>query len=335
MKTNPILTIAIPTYNRLDLLKNCLNSVLTQMNQTETDVEVLCIDNNSPDDTAKYLNDVTHPSFRYFSNQTNIGVERNILRVTSEARGDYIFWLSDDDLLLPGSIDYLKLLLGRMPANVGWIFSPLPTYDDTTGLSICNIRPSCDRYTEIKPSFIAVLQYAHFGWAFSRQIFSRHLLSESSLKVSTGNMYFLLNLSSQMLLQYKSIYLPKPLIYHRYGNKEYWEEFGADKIKQKAKAALDYASIVPTSLRKYTKATFINNIYIIVASLLWIMSASLRWVRNNLDKHFLKKVFFIYQEAKTSSRTLLFIVYLSAILALTPFEALRLGIKKLFISSQK
>ena len=44
MKDNPLVTIYIPTYNRLELLKRALDSVV---NQTYKNLEIIVVDDNS------------------------------------------------------------------------------------------------------------------------------------------------------------------------------------------------------------------------------------------------------------------------------------------------
>ena len=97
-----ILTIAIPTFNRSDLLKECLSCLVEQI---QGQVEVLVCDNASTDDTyfvcKKYEN---FSFFKYIKNESNIGPDGNFLNCLKYARGQYVQLLSDDDILLPGAV---------------------------------------------------------------------------------------------------------------------------------------------------------------------------------------------------------------------------------------
>ncbi len=53
----PLLTIAIPTYNRSRYLREFLEALLPQI-ESAGDVELLISDNASPDDTAQMLAEV-------------------------------------------------------------------------------------------------------------------------------------------------------------------------------------------------------------------------------------------------------------------------------------
>ena len=69
------LTIAIPTYNRKDLLERCLNSIIPQMDK---DIEIFISDNASSDGTEEMVREkFNYPFIRYRKNEENIGSDRN------------------------------------------------------------------------------------------------------------------------------------------------------------------------------------------------------------------------------------------------------------------
>src|SRR5690349_12784486 len=105
----PTFSILIPTFNRAAYLKRCLRGVTADPSQ---DVEVLVRDNASTDDTPMVVREfAADPRVRCARNEVNVGPERNILRLASEASGDYVLWLTDDDQLNPGALDYLRHLV--------------------------------------------------------------------------------------------------------------------------------------------------------------------------------------------------------------------------------
>ena len=108
------LTIAIPTYNRCNLLRQTLNSVLSQV---DSNIEILVSDNCSNDETHEMMKEYckTH-NVRYYRNNENLGMDRNFLQCLKNAKGEYIHLLSDDDILLPGAVDkILKLIEYEKP----------------------------------------------------------------------------------------------------------------------------------------------------------------------------------------------------------------------------
>lgn len=102
----PLLTLAIPTYNRASYLDSCLAHVCGQVEGVGKAVEILVSDNNSPDDTGevvgKYI--LAGAAIRYVKNEENIGPDRNFLQCFRMAAGRYVLIFGDDDILLDGSI---------------------------------------------------------------------------------------------------------------------------------------------------------------------------------------------------------------------------------------
>jgi len=118
MSSVPLLSICVPTYGRLSYLKELLSALLPQADaQPSGSVEVCVSDNASPDGTGAYLASLTSPALRFWTNPTNIGGDRNFLKCISEARGEYV-WLLGDDELLPddGVARVLAFLKEHRPA---------------------------------------------------------------------------------------------------------------------------------------------------------------------------------------------------------------------------
>ncbi|MBO3672640.1 glycosyltransferase [Acinetobacter soli] len=109
----PLVTVYIPTYNRINLLKRAINSVLAQ---TYCNYEIIVVDDNSNDGTQEYLKEIAleNKKIRYFLKKENSGacVSRNI--AISNAKGEFITGLDDDDYFLENRlqnfIDNISLL---------------------------------------------------------------------------------------------------------------------------------------------------------------------------------------------------------------------------------
>ena len=95
--TDPVVTIAIPTYNRADTyLSQSLNSALEQ---TYENIEVVVSDNCSTDATPSLVRAHSDPRLSYFRQSENIGPVNNFNFCLQRATGDYFLLLHDDDLL--------------------------------------------------------------------------------------------------------------------------------------------------------------------------------------------------------------------------------------------
>ena len=111
-ETGPFITIAIPTFNRASWLKECVLSALAQSYPL---FEVLVSDNASTDETPSVLRQLTDPRLRIWRQKKNIGSLKNWNFCLTEARGDYIVFLSDDDRIAPHLLERLTSLAKREP----------------------------------------------------------------------------------------------------------------------------------------------------------------------------------------------------------------------------
>ena len=116
-----LLSICIPTFNRLPYLKEAIDALLPQIEKTMPgQVEFLVSDNCSTDGTADYLAAMQSNRLRFWTNEVNIGGDRNFLKCISEARGDYVWLVGDDDLVAhdgKGVAESHGNILGTVPCK--------------------------------------------------------------------------------------------------------------------------------------------------------------------------------------------------------------------------
>ena len=99
----PLVTIAIPTWNRADrLLPETLRSALEQR---YANIEVLVSDNASTDHTGELVKSFRDSRIRYLRRHRNTGAEDNFGSLLAEARGDYLLYLNDDDTIDPDLLE--------------------------------------------------------------------------------------------------------------------------------------------------------------------------------------------------------------------------------------
>ncbi len=104
-KDTPLLTFAIPTFNRARKLNQILGILQEQM-RSETRVELIVSDNASSDSTADLVTEYQNRglTIQYIRNKSNIGADRNILQCYEQAAGKYVWIFGDDDLIAPGTL---------------------------------------------------------------------------------------------------------------------------------------------------------------------------------------------------------------------------------------
>ena len=105
-KCRPLLTIAIPTYNRAKILDICLQKVLEQIFEFTEQIELVVSDNSSSDNTTdiveKYIN--KFDSFIFNKQPFNTGYFGNFRKCRELSNGKYLWLLSDNDHIFPGVI---------------------------------------------------------------------------------------------------------------------------------------------------------------------------------------------------------------------------------------
>lgn len=101
----PIVTILIPTFKRAALLPQAIRSAV---GQTYANLEILVLDDCSPDDTAAAAAPFTgDPRVRFIRHSVNLGLPGNWQFGLKTARGEFLAILHDDDALEPTFVDEL------------------------------------------------------------------------------------------------------------------------------------------------------------------------------------------------------------------------------------
>ncbi|SEC35694.1 glycosyltransferase family 2 protein [Terriglobus roseus] len=119
----PLLTIAIPTYNRAVELKMLLEYLAPQLTNRR-EVELLIFDNASPDDTQQVVEAYLKAGLQcsYIRRPENVGPDGNFLDCYGQAKGKFVWVFGDDDVIFPGSIERILQVL-RVP-DVDLVFVP-------------------------------------------------------------------------------------------------------------------------------------------------------------------------------------------------------------------
>jgi len=119
MKNPPTVSVCIPTYNRAQMLKESLESVL---NQEFEDFELIISDNASEDETSSVVGAFGDWKIRYVRNRRNMGQLHNWNQCLNLARGKYVTILPDDDVMMADNLQAKVELLSRNP-HVGLVHS--------------------------------------------------------------------------------------------------------------------------------------------------------------------------------------------------------------------
>ena len=111
--THPFFSVIIPSYNQSNYLPQALNSILEQ---TDVDWEAIVIDDGSTDDTEKVAQEYVLKDSRVrFFYKDNGGTGSALNEGIRQARGEWICWLSTDDLFAPKKLELQRHHIESFP----------------------------------------------------------------------------------------------------------------------------------------------------------------------------------------------------------------------------
>lgn len=122
---NHFFSIGIVTYDRAEMLKEAVKSVLSQ---TYKNFEVI-ISNDNPKKKVSLATLGIKPNkcVRIINHNVNLGETGNLNFVLKASRGDYFSWLADDEVLYPQFLERCMLALQKNDKSI--ISAVYPFYD--------------------------------------------------------------------------------------------------------------------------------------------------------------------------------------------------------------
>lgn len=107
--------ICIPTYNRCDKLKECLDSFIDEA--VKYDVNIYISDNASTDNTKNFLKKYSskYKNVHYKNQSLQLHLDLNMLTVLEMAQSEYALWLGDDDKLKNNALELILKNIEQRP----------------------------------------------------------------------------------------------------------------------------------------------------------------------------------------------------------------------------
>lgn len=136
-----MLSLCIPTYNRLPFLKQCLNSLLNKFG--DYPYEIIIADGGSTDGTLDYLKSLNSDNVKLIEQGKLTGITKAYNVSFKIAKGDYIFIGNDDHVLIPEVlINSCKLMEKEDEIGLVAVKMQEPTYGNLHGVT----RSEISRY---------------------------------------------------------------------------------------------------------------------------------------------------------------------------------------------
>lgn len=151
--TNPLISVIIPTYNRE---KTILRSVMSVLNQTYKNLELIVVDDCSTDNTKEVVSQIKDSRFKYYCLERNSGacVARNY--GIEKAAGEYIAFNDSDDQWHKDKLE--KQLSFLINNNVDVTVCSMDVYDEGSSEKMYTF-PDSKKSPEGAVSFDSLLKY--------------------------------------------------------------------------------------------------------------------------------------------------------------------------------
>lgn len=105
-------TLIVPVYNVEKYLDRCIGSLLKQ---TYADIEIICVNDCSPDNSQKILDKYERADkIKVIINSKNLGLGKSRERALKEATGSYIMFIDSDDYI---ANDYVEKYMSVMKSG--------------------------------------------------------------------------------------------------------------------------------------------------------------------------------------------------------------------------
>ena len=217
----PLLSIAIPAYNRKKELKHCLEVFVSQISgRYEELVEIIVSDDCSPNEALAEVKAYTcdYPFIKFRRYDENIGLEKNLLCCSDICTGKYLWIFGDDDflefkdslstileLLKLGEFDFYVLNRTRRSFDLNTVITDnWMKLDVNSNYEYPGLKDFCLQY-----GFISIIGF------ISVNIFRREYFQSVDATKYFGTMYPQLGAMLEAFYNKKTLLVGKPLVCHR------------------------------------------------------------------------------------------------------------------------
>jgi glycosyltransferase involved in cell wall biosynthesis len=205
----PFLSICIPSFNRPGQLSRLLLSVDCQPHEIEI---VICEDNSPKRESIRSVvesfSGASPYAVRYFENAANLGYDGNLRRLVELAHGQFVMFMGDDDLFIPGALDRFLAFIEKHKDKKYFLRSYISDHPDG--------RIEQFRYLRTETVFTPGEQSV--AWLFKRSvtICGFTIARDDAIRVSTpeldGTLLYQVYLMAQVCLDHASIYCDFPFV---------------------------------------------------------------------------------------------------------------------------
>lgn len=252
------LTIIIPVYNVESFIRDCLNSLLSNVQRIK-EIEIILIDDGSTDHSYLICKEYSNKySFIKIIRQKNMGqsVARN--NAIKRAKGSWISFIDSDDVVTDNYVSILLDIIDNCNADTDMIMFKYKSFkSDASNLKYKANQFNTNIFKRISKSNAMYLLTASDCWGnylwnklYKKQILSNNLLPVGKTYEDIGTLY-------KYVYQTKQVYLYDDFLYfYRYRKESTVNTFNDKKGMDELEARKDQLSFfkVHNYLKAYKRA---------------------------------------------------------------------------------
>jgi glycosyltransferase involved in cell wall biosynthesis len=242
MNNHPRVSVIITTYNRCELLKRALNSVL---DQTYSNFECIVVDDASTDETSQVVAEFNDDRIIYIKHKENKHLSAARNTGIHASNGEFIAFLDDDDEWYPRKLEKQVKLLKDSENEVGLVYCWMNYYKNS-GEKVNERHPNLRGHI-----FSQVLVSQPLGngstYLIRRKAINHTGYFDESLKRGIDGDYI-----RRLCYKYKVDYVPEVLI-------KYYVDHGNKRITRDDKKGIDQN--ITGQRAKLKKFSFIEKKY--------------------------------------------------------------------------
>ncbi|MGA3272553.1 glycosyltransferase family 2 protein [Lactiplantibacillus pentosus] len=211
---NKKVSIIVPVYNVVEFVHD---SILSCINQTYSNIEVIAIDDGSNDGSTEKIKNLANQFSNLISIRTaNHGLSSARNKGLSVATGDYVLFVDSDDLLVENAVERLVKLLDSKKNNIDVVFFSSLRIPSDTKMQVASSAQKnklCFRETNSNSMMIKLLkrEIENYSWSM---LVRRSVYTENSIVFpinrkyeDVGTTYKIIGNSSKILVTDAKLYL--------------------------------------------------------------------------------------------------------------------------------
>ena len=208
-----MISVIVPVYRVEKYLKRCVDSILQQ---TYENIEIILVDDGSPDQSGKICDDIARIDSRVrVIHKKNGGLSSARNAALEIINGDYVSFVDSDDLIHPQMIE---LLLNKMLENNSDVvctglrnFSSTNVVFNNIDEIECEVLQQCDFINHLYPENFGKISVTSCGKIFKRSVFE-------NIRFPEGVIYEDLSIYIDILLKCQKILVTNKELYYYYYN---------------------------------------------------------------------------------------------------------------------